>query len=155
MSRKQTRRKHWGLVNPLAHVLDGITETPKNLLDKLRTRELSALESMAKGTATIQDWRDLTDMLNIAETMALSGIGPEALPVCEQVQDALQDAAQRFEATGRMGMPGLGLQALRDMYEYADLQRSSISRGEYERMIEKTVNRVRNAKNHGRDVVMV
>ena len=155
MSRKQTRRKHWGLVNPLGHVLDGIAETPKNLLDKLRTRELSALESMAKGTATIQDWRDLVDMMNIAETMALSGIGPEVLPVCEQVQAAMLEAANRFESSGRMGMTGLGLQALRDLYEFADLQRTSISRGDYERLIAKTAAKIRTGMHQGRDVVMV
>lgn len=75
--------------------------------------------------------------------MARIGIGPEALTACEAAQTALMDAQQRFERTGRMGITGPGLQALRDVYEYHDLQRQSVSRAEYEKAIVTTMQRVR------------
>jgi len=36
-----------------------------------------------------------------------------------------------------------GIKAFRELYEYHDLQRTSISRAEYERWIQKAANRVR------------
>ena len=77
-------------------------------------------------------------MLNLAETMAKNGIGPEVIETCDLVQAELHLAALRYERTKKMGLTGAGLQAVRDLYEYHDLQRTSIARSEYERMIKKT-----------------
>jgi hypothetical protein len=37
-----------------------------------------------------------------------------------------------------MGLSGEGIQSIRDLIQYADLQQSSISRSEFERYIKKT-----------------
>ena len=91
-------------------------------------------------------------MLNIAETMGKCGIGPEVLPVCEQAQAELLAAAKRFELTRRMGLTATGLTAIRELFAFHDAQRSAITRGEYERAIQTTVNRVRS---HAGEVVDV
>ena len=121
-------------------------------MDKLRTLEYSALESITKGQGTVQDWRTLVDVLNLSETMARGGIGPEVLPVCEKAQEALHKAAMRYQETMRMGLDGTGIQAIRELIEYADLQQSSISRSEFERYIQKTRNYI---KSHGDKVVEI
>jgi hypothetical protein len=141
--RKQCKRKHWNLIDPVAHAIAGASITDQQSLNKLRMRELSAIESMSKGMATTEDWRHLVDMLNICEMMALQGIGPEALVACNIAQEALAQAAKRYESIKRMGLSGEGIQAIREVYEYHDLQRTSISRSEYERMIEKTRNHLK------------
>lgn len=142
MMRKQTRRKIWKLINPITHAILGAGITQEHLLDKLRIRELAALEAMSKGAGTRVEWQELTDMMNVCEVMALEGIGPEALPVCQEAQAALVEAARRYETTQRMGLSGPGIQALREVYEYHDLQRSSVSRAVYEQMIVKTRHRL-------------
>lgn len=142
--RKHTKRKIRPLINPVSFVLEGVVVTPKADLDKLRLRELAALESFAKGMAKLQDWSDINAMSNLAETMARLGVGrDEVLPVCAKVQDELMNAAKRFEATRKMGCTGPGLQAFRELFEYHDLQRTSVPRCEYERFIEITANRIR------------
>lgn len=143
--KKHCRRKVWGLVNPIQHAIDGASITPDHLLDRLRLVELSAIESFTKGQATVEDWKSLADLLNVAETMSRGGVGPEVLEACERAQDGLSDAHDRFKATGRMGLSGPAIQAMRDLAEYHDLQRQSISRGEYERWIRKTADRIRSA----------
>ena len=103
--------------------------------------EYSALEAMTKGNGTVSDWRTLVDVLNLSETMARHNIGKdEVLPVCQKAQDALHQAAERYQNTMKMGLSGEGIQAVRDLIEYADLQQSSISRSEFERYIQKTIN---------------
>lgn len=142
MMRKKTTRKMWKLINPITHAILGAGITQSNLLDKLRLRELAALEAMSKGNGTSVEWQELADMLNVCEVMALEGIGPEALPCCQAAQAALVDAARRYETTQRMGFSGPGIQALREVYEYHDLQRSSVARAVYEQMIVKTRHRL-------------
>lgn len=146
MSRKKCNRRRYKLVNPVTFVLDGIAVTPKALLDKLRFRELSAIEAFRTGKAGKQEWLDIADLLNICETLSRDGVGPEALEPCLRAQEALGAAhARYFGKQGSLVLTGPELQALREAYEYADLQRVSIPRSQYEHAIEKTANRIRSS----------
>lgn len=137
--RKRTKRKVWALIDPLTHAIVGASITHRDKLDKLRMLEYSALEAMTKGNGTVTDWRTLVDVLNLSETMARHNIGKdEVLPVCQKAQEALHQAAERYQKTLKMGLSGEGIKAVRDLIEYADLQQSSISRSEFERYIKKT-----------------
>ena len=98
---------------------------------------------MTKGAGTVTDWQTLVDVLNLAETMGKHGVGAEVLPVCEKAQDSLHKAAMRYQETKKMGLDGEGIQAIRDLIEYADLQQSSIPRSEFEKYIQKTKDYIR------------
>jgi hypothetical protein len=141
--RKRTVRRHYELVNPILHALAGCAITDTARLDKLRMVELSAIDAFAHGRATVQDWRAVSDLSNVAETMAEMGIGPEALPSVRAVESALLEAHARHECYGRMATNGPGLQAMRDLAEWHDLQRTSVDRSTYERAIQRTANRIR------------
>lgn len=145
MTRKKCRRKVWALIDPIAHAIAGAAITDTASLDKLRMLELSAIEAFAKGHATREDWRALADMLNICETMARDGIGPEALPSCMLAQIALGEAQSRYKDGRPLLFKGPELNAVRDAFAYHDLQRSSISRSQYEQAIAKTANRIRSS----------
>jgi hypothetical protein len=80
--------------------------------------------------------------------MARGGIGKdEVLPVCEKALDALHKAAMRYPETMRMGLDGVGIQAIRDLIEYADLQQGSVTRAEFERYVQKTKNYIKSNGN--------
>ena len=145
--RKQCRRKIWSKINPIEHAITGAAITAEDKLDVLRLGELSAIESMVKGNATTADWRILVDMLNVAEIMAINGIGIEVLEVCKIVQKEMEDAAHRYEKTRKMGLSGTGIRYVKELYVLHDLQRTSISRAEFERMIDKTINYIK-SNNH-------
>lgn len=137
--RKRTKRKIWALLDPIAHGIIGASITPRQTLDKLRLTEYAALESITKGSGTIQDWRTLVDVLNLAEMFARNGVGKdEVLPVCEKAQNALHEAAMRYQKTLRIGLSGEGIQACRDLIAYADLQQGSVTRAEFEKYVKKT-----------------
>lgn len=145
MTRKTCKRRHYPLVNPIKIAIEGAAIASPDLLDRLRLLELSAIESFAKGQATPADWRAVADFANIAETMGLEGIGPEALESVKAVDAALCDSHARYSKTGSLGMTGPQLHALRELYAYHDAQRTSIARSEYERLIVLTGNRIRSA----------
>lgn len=143
MSRKTCKRRVWALINPISYAIEGASYTPENLLDKLRIRELSAIEAFVTGRAGLQEWSDLTAMHNLCETMAHGGVGPEALENCAAVEGELVAAAKCFEATRRMEITATGLEAFHNLFAWHDLQRQSIPRGEYEHWIKKTGDRMR------------
>jgi len=151
--RKQVKRKVWALVNPLSYALEGASITQRDKLDKLRLMEYSALDAITKGIGTVQDWHTLTEVLNLSETMARNGVGPEVLPVCEKAQKALHEAALRYQSTMRLGLSGEGIQAVRELIQYADLQQSSISRSEFERYIQKTKNYIKSNNNNVVEII--
>ena len=130
----------------------GAAITQRDKLDKLRLLEYSALDALIKGSGTVQDWRTLVDVLNLSEMMGKNGVGPEVLPICQTAQESLHKAALRYEETKKMGLDGVGIQAIRDLIEFADLQQGSISRSEFERYIQKTKDYIRS---HGDKVVEI
>jgi hypothetical protein len=145
MSRKRCIRKVWPKVNTIALAISGASITTEADLDKLRLRELSAIESFSKGCATPFDFRDLCDMVNLAQTMGEMGIGPEVLPECEELEKWLLLAKDFYDRQGRMGFGGNAMRAARCVYEMHDLQRQSVDRSTYERAITRTRNRIRSA----------
>lgn len=151
--RKQCRRKVYALINPIAMAIEGACTPQGKELNQLRTRELAAIESFRTGSATLQDWSDLTALMNLCENMAQAGIGAEAMPTVTEAHGHLIEAAKRYESTQRMGMTGPGLQCMRDVYEYHDLQRQSVSRSEYEKHIAETTNRIKSKAPEVTDVL--
>lgn len=150
--RKRCKRKVWPLMDVVSHAIAGACITDKTRLDKLRLCELAALDAFAKGMAEPEDWRVLGDMLNVSEQMANDGIGPEALPVNLEAQQAMKAA----NARGKLEFTAPELQTMRNAYEYADLQRSSIARSEFERAITRTQNTIARAIASGKaEIVQV
>lgn len=142
--RKQCRRKIWSTdINPVAHAIAGASITTDDVLSKLRMGEYSALDSIIKGEGTVLHWQVIVDTLNVAECMALDGIGPEVLPYCKQAEESLVKAARYYEKTKKIILDAQGIKAIRELIEYADLQQKSISRAKFETYIEKTRNKVR------------
>lgn len=153
MTRKHCKRKVWSTsINAVTHAIEGAAITSEALLNQLRLRELAAVEAFRTGSATLQEWADISGMLNICETMARGGVAPEALETCATAEKELIAAGIRFEATRRMATSGPGLQAFRDLYQYHDLQRQSISRSEYDRWIKKANLRVKSKAPEVRDM---
>lgn len=145
MTRKRCIRRVWTPVNPITHVIEGMAVTPDSKLDKLRLLELSALESFRTGKAVPDDWRAIADVCNLAETMAGMGIGPEVYEASMKAQEALGAVFERYQAGKALLFTGPELQAVRDVVEYHDLQRTSVGLAQYEAAIKKTRDRIRGA----------
>lgn len=143
-SKPPRMRKVWSTeIDPIQHAIDGASITPRTKLDALLAREWAGLDAFTRGQATLRDWSDLVNVNNLAQTMAGMGVGPEVMPHCHTAEQALEEAAKRFQKLGRMGLSGPGLNALREVIEYHDLQRASIPRSQYEEAIRLTGARIK------------
>jgi hypothetical protein len=143
MSRKRCVRKVWALINPVEHAISGACITKRGDLNTLLSRELSSLDALATGRARMGEWSDMVNVNNLTQTLGGMGVGREAMPDAHKAEAGLIEAAERYQRTGRMGLSGPTLQALRDVIEWHDLQRSSIPRNQYEAAIKLTAARIK------------
>jgi hypothetical protein len=143
MSRKKCNRTHYATTgfDAVGHAISGARVVDQKSLDMLTMRDLTSLEAVMNGKGGVQEWWDLTGSLNICETMARNGIGKEALDDCAIAQTELKNAAKRFDRSKVMGFTGIGITAIRNMLEYHQLQRQSISRSDYSKYIKMTLDR--------------
>lgn len=146
MSRKQCKRKHYAVGGNVVNVaIRRASYIGDDMLAELGELEGKALSAFMDGTATVENWRTLADIVNVAETMSDHGIGPEVLVAAEDLQKHLLDAKDRYERTKRMGLTGPGLQSVRNLLEFHQLQRTAVPLGRYMEMVTATYNRIRSA----------
>lgn len=148
MSRKKCRRKVWGVGDAVSVAIAGARVIDDQRLADLREIERGALDAFQFGRAEWKHWGAITGVVQAARVLVEFGVGPEVLPTIESVERFLEAAAERLEATGRLGATGPDLQAVRDLYEYHDLQRTSVDLATYQRAVEKAINRARSAASH-------
>jgi hypothetical protein len=142
--RKQTRRKIWDTsICPITHAMAGAAITDKESLDILRKREDGSMDAFRNGTATKADWNNINTVVQLAESMAGAGIGPEVMVHVKIAEMHLLDAQERFMRLGKMGSTALGLQSFQDIIEYHELQRTSVARSVYEKHIKRVTDMVR------------
>jgi hypothetical protein len=137
--RKATKRKVWDTnESPLKVAIRNVTVFSGADLSRLQASELVSLSSLASGRGTATDWVCFCDVSNVSEVMAKAGIGVEVIPVAALAQVALAEMYMRWKATKQWGATPDEAAVLRELYAYHDLQRQSVTRGEYVRHM-KTV----------------
>ena len=130
--RKRTKRKVWGLINPITMAIQGAGVSCGPEVGRLRLGELSALESFRTGMGVESDWQLMSVMNSIAALIAYERKQEEPLAVARKTQFALDSIEQRYGRTGKWGVSGEEYLLLKEMYEWHDAQRTSMARSAYE-----------------------
>lgn len=141
--KKHCKRKIYSLVNPISMAIEGACITDDDRLKQLADREFQAIQDMTTGKGTLRTWQDLVDMNNVCQTMGRNGIGHECLVDCMMAELELKSAARRYEKTNKMGLTAQGIKSIKEVHEWHNLQRKSVSRSEYEAQIKKTLSKLR------------
>ena len=108
--------------------LDVLLASPSLPLPKAKSqyqllKMYEALESIGKGASpTSDDWRMLSDCVNLLETLVLSGVVADEGGLIMDGITALALAGRRAVAGGQIRLDGPGIQAMRSLLEdYAAL----------------------------------
>ena len=109
--------------------------TPVELKD-LRDKENKAFDAMVSGKGTIDDWVQLSEAINLTWMFATNGVGHEAFVCCELAILEMEQTKERYNKTGKMGLTGTAIHAIKDVLEYAALQQVSVPRSDFEKMID-------------------
>lgn len=151
--RKRSNRKPRELVNPLTFLKPLDADQQRALLLRCYT----ALNTMTTGQqAGPNDWRDLADVLNIIETMALhtGHLNPvQVLPSCEQVTDSIRAAQSRFRRGLGLRLDGMGLNAMRLLLSIYSEAISVLTAHEVAGIIKETQRQVAKAARENTNVV--
>ncbi len=89
-------------------------QCPDEYIERIDLLTLSAVEAITHGHGTKAEWDSVALTLNQAWILAKQGIGPEAIPVLEEAQDAMRRAIPRFHQSGKIALDGDGIKAVRD-----------------------------------------
>ena len=115
MRKRSAYRPKPVLLNPLA----AMQPAPKAERDRVMLRFTTALQEIAAGRHPGEaEWRDLSDLVNSVETLALHlhKLDPaEVMPTVNAAIAAMVGAANRFKVGQGMRVDGPGLEALRDV----------------------------------------
>jgi len=141
--RKKCRRKVYQLMNPISLAIEGAMVTPDDQLNELKQGEKAYLDALIDGTDDLNGYYGLCAMLGIAETMARNGIGPEVMQACKVAEFSLIKLKNRYDRWRKWDITEGEKHSIRDLMEWHHLQRTSVSRGEYEKFIKTATNRMR------------
>jgi hypothetical protein len=124
--RKRGHRKPQYVFNDPLSIFKRVAVKKRNTM---MLRYLSALESIATGSnPTVEELKDLSDVMNICETLAVS-MGrmdrKEVCPIISNAASAIADASERYREGKTIRMDGHGLEAMRTLI---DIYRQCIER---------------------------
>jgi len=118
MARNRKPRKAY---RPRPVLLDALTRLQPASADHRQAVLMkfhTALDAMARGAHPgPSEWRDMADAINTIEalTQTMDLLQPSAtMPTVDAAKEAMVAAERRYRHTGRAGVDGPGLQALRD-----------------------------------------
>jgi len=116
--RKRGHRKPQFVFNDPLSIFRPVAVKTRNAV---MLRYLSALESIATGSnPTMEELKDLSDVVNVCETLAGS-MGrmdrKEVGPIINDSVSAIVDAAERYRAGKTIRMDGHGLEAIRTLLD--------------------------------------
>ena len=106
---------------------------------------MAALQAFADGAATSDDWNSVNALVRLTESLIGMGVGAEATVDALRTDAALDRAHERYAMGLPMTASQTDVKTFRDLYQYHDLQRSSIDRSMYERAIVATLGKIRGA----------
>lgn len=141
--RKKCKRKVYQLMDVVSLAIEGAVITPDDKLAELQRGEQAYLDALINGTDNLNGYYGLCAMLGIAETMARNGIGPEVMQACKVAEFSLIKLKNRYDRWGKWDITEGEKHSIRELMEWHHLQRTSVSRGEYERFIAKATNRMK------------
>jgi len=148
--RKSCKRKHWNTspgFSAVAHAINGACVIDDQILQDIRIRELSAIQSMQDHTATDQDLYDILALHSMAVVMAENGIGKfEVMPVCTQAKTAIANLIKRVEKWGKFDARESEIIILRELWDWHDAQRKSIQRSDYDKYLKMAINKQKNKR---------
>lgn len=94
-------------------------------LDQVRDLQIgahSSLMAIERGSGTQDDMEQLAITSNVALIMAEGGLGEEFIPEVKEAQRHLLLLQKRLDESGKVGLTGEGMQAVRRLMELHDAQ---------------------------------
>ena len=144
--RKRSKYKPKGVrLDTMNWVVTGMTKVSakESAYVTMHLKNMSALDSLAKGTANKKEIDIVIGVINVAEALCELGVGSEYTQIVLNASSALYDVCKRsFEINDRFICRGSELSAIKLGYEVHDAQMEAATIGMLDKaldVIEKTI----------------
>lgn len=144
------------VINPLT----ALSPTPAAKREQVMARFRSSLETIARGShPSAVEWRDMADLCNLVDTLALHMgrlIPDEVIPTVKAATQSMKDAARRYRESDVMRLDAAGLEALRDVMAVYEQCLEGLTEREIEQAraeTERRIREIRSSKTPNPDVV--
>ena len=138
--RKKSKYKPKGVrLDTLNYVITGITKVSAKESEyvTMHLKNMSALDSLAKGTASKREMDIVIGVINVAEALCELGVGSEYHQLVLDASSALYDVCKRsFEINDRFICRGAELSAIKTGYEVHDAQMEVTTIGMLDKALE-------------------
>jgi len=144
--RKKSKYKPKGVrLDTMNWVVTGMTKVSakESAYVTMHLKNMSALDSLAKGTANKKEVEIVIGVINVAEALCALGVGSEYTQIVLNASGALYDVCMRsFEINNRFICRGSELSAIKLGYEVHDAQMETTTIGMLDKaldVIDKTI----------------
>ena len=138
--RKKSKYKPKGVrLDTLNYVITGLTKVSAKESEyvTMHLKNMSALDSLAKGTASKREMDIVIGVINVAEALCELGVGVEYHQLVLDASSALYDVCKRsFEINDRFICRGEELSAIKTGYEVHDAQMEVTTIGMLDKALE-------------------
>ena len=138
--RKRSKYKPKGVrLDPLNYVITGMTKVSAKESEyvTMHLKNMSALDSLTKGTANKGEIDIVIGVINVAEALCELGFGKEYHQLVLEASSALYDVCKRsFDINDRFVCRGEELAAIKTGYEVHDAQMEVCTIGELEKALD-------------------
>lgn len=130
--KKKPKPRRWPKdQNVVALAMEHACIITKRRNDQFLLIELDCIASLRSGHFSNQQWNMLISLVNISEVMAKAGVGIEVVEPAKRAEIALAQIRARYQMTAEWRARPEEVDAISELHQYHNLQRTSITYGEY------------------------
>ena len=130
--KKKPKPRRWPKdQNVVALAMEHACIITKSRNDQFLLIELDCIASLRSGHFSNQQWNMLISLVNISEVMAKAGVGIEVVEPAKRAEIALAQIRARYQMTAEWKARPEEVDAISELHQYHNLQRTSITYGEY------------------------
>lgn len=130
--KKKSKPRRWPKnQNAVALAMEHACLISEKRNDQYRLVELDAMASLRSGHFSHGQWNTLIAITNLSEVLAKAGIGVEVVEIAKQAEIALAQVRMRFKMTAEWKATPEEIDAVSELQQYHNLQRTSIPYGDY------------------------
>ncbi len=126
----QMKRREWTGGSVIEHRYWASNPIPQHKQDEVSLMAYTALTAITTGSGTDEHLGALSLACNMSYSLAMQGIGAEAMELVIRANDALHALRERHTRTGKYGFTAPELEAVRDMLHVHDRMVAAASQQE-------------------------
>lgn len=145
--RKKEYKPKKVIINTMAFVKTGLTIAPESQMITLKIKNHAAMNRLANGMGTRDDWDTVIGAINMAQVMAELGTGSDYRKMILSASDAMRSVGKRYMKWDKFEFCGDELTRVNDAIDVHEAQLDVCRVIDIERAADEVLRRIKNKIN--------